>query len=267
MHRPEVHWTSETHEDGELRFRLGRQGDRLIAEWPGICTLWADRDGTSSELVPAPDADPELVAKLHRGLARALLRHVSGELTLHASAASVGGIAIACVGESHAGKSTAAAELVANHGAELVSDDTLAIVLRDGYAGVVPTESVSWLLPESRRALGFDAHDAATKVPVEPARAAQGEVPLGALVMLAFDDDIDAPELRRLRGHDALGRLVPSVVRFILDEPERHRRELEQLARLVSCVPVYELARPYRIEQLAAASDALRALAESGGKP
>ncbi|WP_394848337.1 ATP-binding protein [Pendulispora brunnea] len=263
----EVRWTSEIHTDGELRFRLGREGDRLIAEWPGICTLRAERDGSSSELLPAPDADPELIDKLHSGLARALLRHVSGELTLHASAAAIGGRAIACVGESHAGKSTAVAELVVNHGAELVSDDTLAIVLGDHGAGVIPTEPVSWLLPESRRALGFDADETFGKVPIAPIRAAQGQVPLGALVMLVFDDDIDTPTLRRLRGHDALEGLVPSVVRFILDEPELHRRELEQLTRLVSCVPVYELARPYRIEQLAAASEALRALAEGRGKP
>ena len=158
------------------------------------------------------------------------------------------------------------AELVAHHGAELVADDTLAVVLGENCASATPTESVSWLLPESRRALGFDADDVVAKVPIEPARVAQREVALGALVLLVFDDAIDAPKLRRLRGHDALGGLVPSVVRFILDEPERHRRELEQLNRLLSCVPVYELARPRRLEQLAATGEVLRALAESGGK-
>ena len=264
----EVNWTGEIHEEGELRFRLGRRGERLIAEWPGLCTLQADRDGNRSELVPAPGADPVLIDKLHRGLAKALLRHLTGQLTLHASAVAFDGIAIACVGESHAGKSTAVAELVAHHDGALVADDTLALVFQEGHVGVLPTEQVSWLLPDARLALGLTDVDLPIKIPVSPPRIAENEVCLAALVILEFDDGIDAPVVRRLRGNEVLARLVPSVVRFVLDEPERNRRELDQLLRLVDAVPTYELARPRELEKLAATGHALRALARrmDGGR-
>ncbi|WP_394827024.1 hypothetical protein [Pendulispora albinea] len=268
-----VHWTGEFREEGELYFRVGRDGARFVAEWLGVCTLHADADGTGSELVPAPGADPMLVDKVHRGLARALVRHLEGKLTLHASASSFGEVAIACTGASQAGKSTLAAKLVAGHGGELVADDTLAVDLRDGAVIVHPTERLSWLLPDACRALGSiredgldergssDEDDGGLKYPVEPKRIAVGETRLAALVVLVFDDALSVPRLTRLRGLDAVKQLVASVVRFVLDEPERNRREMEQLARLSEAVPIYELARPRALEKLDATADVLRELA------
>ncbi len=268
MEAADVVWTGEVHEDGELCFRLGREGDKFIAEWPGICTLRARADGAWSELLPAPGADRELVDKLHGGLAKALLRHLSGELTLHASAAVIDGVAVACAGESEAGKSTTAAALVAHHGGELLADDTLALVIREGYVGVQPTERVSWLLRDARAAFGLPSDETWSKVPIAPKRAARGEARLGALVLLAWDDELPGPRVRRLRGHEAVASLVPSVVRFVVDEPARNRREMEQLADLTQTVPVYELVRPHRMELLSATSDELRALARAaGGRP
>jgi len=276
MASSDVRWTAEFREDGQLRFRVGRDGGRLVAEWPGICVLRADPDGAASELTPEPNADRDLVEKFHRGIAQALIRHLEGGFTLHASAAALDGTVIACAGESQAGKSTTAAELVLHHDAALVADDTLALDFdEDGSIRVHPTERVSWLLPDARSALGVaepvgedggasspaESDSRRVKLPIEPPRLAERRLRLGAVVLLGFDDDLAAPRVQRVRGHDALERLVPSVVRFVLDEPERNRRELEQLLALINAVPIYELVRPRKLEELGATIAALRALA------
>jgi hypothetical protein len=264
-----VTWVEELHENGKLYFRVGRAGHRFVAEWAGVCTLYASRDGHDSELVPAPGADPELVDKLHRGLAKALLRHLQGKLTLHASAAAFDGVAIACMGESEAGKSTLGAALVGLGGA-LVADDTLAIEFgEDGAVSVSPTERVSWLLSDSCEALGFSGRDDG-KIAIEAPRRTTSPVRLAALVSLTFDDELERPSLRRLRGHEALAKMVGSVVRFVLDEPERNRGELEQLIRLSESVPVYELARPWRLDQIGSTAEVLVELVRgrsNGDKP
>src|SRR3954468_18852709 len=61
----------------------------------------------------------------------ALAAHADGYLTLHASAVSIAGRAVAVVGPKHAGKSTLALALVRN-GARLITDDTLVVRLQPG---------------------------------------------------------------------------------------------------------------------------------------
>ncbi len=38
-------WTGTTVHEGRVVFRVGREGDTLIAEWPGIAVLHVDRAG------------------------------------------------------------------------------------------------------------------------------------------------------------------------------------------------------------------------------
>ncbi len=63
------------------------------------------------------------------GRVMALAAHADGRLTLHASAVSVAGRAVAFVGPKHAGKSTLALALV-RKGARLLTDDTLVVRLQ-----------------------------------------------------------------------------------------------------------------------------------------
>ncbi len=234
-----VHWISEQHEDGALAFRVGRRGDDLVAEFVGLATLYASRDGRELAFEPSPGADAIDLAKVRASLVPALLRHASGRLTLHGAAVARGGRAVSLLGPSGAGKSTLAATLCADQGASLVADDTTALDFDGAAVRVTPTERVHWLVKGSLEPCAADV-----KKPVAPARMADARQGLNAVCALAFEPTLQRPELRRLRGQAALARLVPNVIRLVVDEPAAQVWELSELGRLVERVAVYELVRP-----------------------
>ena len=239
-------WLSEYAENGELRFRIGREGDRLIADWPGVGTLRADPQRGTSSFEAAAGAEPEIVAKVETSLARALLRHLEAKLTLHGAAAQIGDVAVAMVGRSGDGKSTFAAALARRPRAAFLADDTLAIEFQACGVFVKATEQVSWLVPDARAA--FNLPPGEYKSAASPPRVAEG-APLRLLVVPAFGD-VQRPTLERIRGVAVLAGLVPAVVRFVIDDPAVQMREIEQLERLASAVPIYSLVRPRALERL-----------------
>src|SRR5258706_16475470 len=94
-------WLHQPPIDRAPEFRRGREGDVFIAEWVGIGTLRASLHG-DEEFIAAPGAPPEDVAHTVRGAASAFLRHVRGQITLHASAAALRGPASNAVPQEHA---------------------------------------------------------------------------------------------------------------------------------------------------------------------
>ncbi len=104
-----IHWLHQWPPTGPVAVSPGRAADDLIAEWPGFGTLRSDAAGTRSEFTPGRDAPPHVQERLGEVVA-ALLRHLRGGITLHASERQLGRAWrwLAC-GESGAGKSTLAA--------------------------------------------------------------------------------------------------------------------------------------------------------------
>jgi hypothetical protein len=250
-------WLGEYPSTGQVLFRVGRAQNEFVADWPGFCRLRADRTTGASEMTWAHGVDPLLIEK-HNGIARALLRHLAGKLTLHAAAIAFGDRAVACFGASEVGKSTTIASLSLRPGAELLADDTLAVEFVKGGVQILPSEPLSWLRPEAHAFLGHG--EVTLKSPVAPPRAATEAAGLVALARLTFDETAPRPLLRRLRGHAALAALVPSVVRFILDEHAAHLNESEQLAALIRAVPIYELTRRRDVSSLSESADLLVSL-------
>ena len=244
---PEGWISEERDDDARVLFRIGRRSDGLVAEFAGIGTLSATRDGGVSSFDPAPGADPVLVQKTRSGVASALLRHLAGKITLHGCAVAWGDSAIACVGESRVGKSTLAARLCEEHGGALVSDDTTAIEFESNRVELSPTERVHWLIARQANETGALVD---VKGAVTPRACAQGRPQLAAVCHLVFDDTVPDVSLRRLRGHHALEPLISVTIRFVLDEPSMQEREFEQLNALADRVPVYELRRPHSMHLL-----------------
>ena len=56
-------WLAESGERDEIVFRIGRDGDRLLAEWVGLASLTVDREGAAPTFRPEPGADPILVSQ------------------------------------------------------------------------------------------------------------------------------------------------------------------------------------------------------------
>ena len=241
-----MRWLAETELEGEVAARIGRDGDRFVAEWVGLGRLTVQRDGSDANLAIEEGVDPARVDKLRNGSVRALVRQLRGELSLHAGAIALDDEGLVFLGESGAGKSTFIAACC-ERGATFFADDVIAIDPPASAPVITRLETHHWLVRESVEALGLasdapDSDPADLKYPVEAERLAVGSAPLSAIVHLAFGGD--APRLERLGAADAAGVIIPQVVRFVIDEPEVQRRELDSIFELVQRVPIYRLVRP-----------------------
>ena len=61
-----------------------------------------------------------------------------------------------------------------------------------------------------------------------------------------------------------MAALVPLLVRFVVDEPDLQRRELDLLSDLVARVPIVRLERPRALRALPATMDVIGAVLEEG---
>jgi hypothetical protein len=121
------------------------------------------------------------------GRVMALAAHADGHLTLHASAVSVAGRAVAVVGPKHAGKSTLALALV-RKGARLLTDDTLVVRLEGGAAWAAPGVQRVRVWEDSARALGLFVSSRGETKPMAtlaPNERETAPLPLAACYLLA----------------------------------------------------------------------------------
>lgn len=263
-----VRWLAEYVEAGAVAFRIGRDGDELVAEWIGLARVTARRDGSAYRFEPEPGVEDAEVDKVRRGGANLLLRHLQGKLAIHGAAVALGSRALILLGRSGRGKSTLAASLCMHAGTTLFSDDAVALDPGPsvGTYVVSPVESNHWLDLPARRAVLGTASDGEGKTPVRAARVGSRSAALVAIVELAFFEG-ETPRLTVVgSGMEAIGALVPQAVRFVLDEPDLQRRELEALADLVERVPVYRLERPRGLDKLELAHPLLLQLLGNEGK-
>jgi hypothetical protein len=268
-------WLADYVEDGQIAFRIGRDGDNLVAEWIGLGRLTASRDGKTSRFEPEPGLAEAEVEKVRHGSASLLLRHLQGKLAMHGAAVAWRGRALMLLGRSGLGKSTLAASLCAHAEAVLLSDDAIALDPgpSPGTYLLSPVEVNHWLDGAARRAIvgdrvrggnEADEEEGTVKAPVAAAQVGSSAARLVAIVDLAFAEGEAPPRLYPVgRGVDALAALVPQAVRFVLDEPDLQRRELEQLARLVEEVQVFRLERPRGLPRVGEAHPLLLNLLEA----
>src|SRR5581483_6535013 len=123
-----VVWFAETVRLGRVVTRLGQQGERIVADWPGLGRLVVDRFGSTPDYKPAAGAPPELTDKLRLGAARALVGYLRGEVTLHTAAVANGSAGLLFLGDSGVGKSTLAFAMGARKPWSFLSDDLLRLV-------------------------------------------------------------------------------------------------------------------------------------------
>lgn len=169
------------------------------------------------------------------------------------------------LGRSGQGKSTIAAWLC-ERGMSLFADDAVALERStDGYE-VEPLETHHWLDPSAMAVLGWRP-PGDWKSPVPSKCAATSNARVIGIVELAYVDGIVEPRLVRIeRSLDAMTMIVPQVVRFVLDEPDVHRSELETLTRLMACVQLFRLERARGFEHLAGAASLLQDLISTEGR-
>lgn len=222
-------WLAESVMAEGVALRIGRDRQNLVAEWPNGVRFIATQTGESAHFDKEPQGANAVKIRL---TARALLRHVHGKLTLHASAVAHEKGAIAFMGDSGAGKSTLAAFL-ARGKFGLLSDDLLFV---DGV-DALPTETASSLDASAVRA-----------IPDGSPRLSAAK-PLQAVIYLAYGEN---HTLKPVRGARAASVLMRSTVRFILDDAAVMHRDMDSIQALMGKAPVFELCRPYGLEHLPA---------------
>jgi hypothetical protein len=254
VERASIRWTQQTHVAGELVFRLGRDGDALIAEWPGCLTLRVLGGIATYDIVPG--APQERIDKLKNGAVRAMLRQLDGQTSLHGSAVSTPAGAVVFVGKSGAGKSTFAASWVVgasvSAGCAALADDVAHIEVRNGAPYVLHSREPHFLDAAASRALGLDAagmHGATQK----RQHAVHTDAPVQRLAALVALEWGPQTSLGHLRGVAAYAALLPHVARLVVDDRAVLSAEMLRLEAMLSAVPVYLLQRPRDFEQLAVA--------------
>lgn len=110
--------------------------DSVSAFWPGVGEFTVRR-GEEIVVTPAEGVDHAILRLPLLSAVLAILLHQRGFMVLHASAVEVGNKAVAFLGPKGRGKSSIAATLYAR-GHRIVTDDVLAVHIRDGKANVLP---------------------------------------------------------------------------------------------------------------------------------
>jgi hypothetical protein len=253
-------WLHEFEEHGAIAYRTGRQGGRLVAEWPGVARLTCGPDGERSELTPIGGTSVRSLRKLG-GVVQAVLADLRGGIGIHASAVAVRTGAVLFLGESGAGKSTAAAQLCLRRRASLLADDVSVLHDVRGKVHVIPSEDRHYLTSHASRALGI-AHRGIRwgrdKRGVVATRVASGPHLLRLVACLRFDDSKAGPTCTKLSGAEAVRRVIGAMFRFDMTD---RRQELDRVMRLYQQVPFVEIVRPRRSPGVV--THVLQALAEA----
>lgn len=235
--------------------------DEVCLSFAGIGSFLV-RGGREIIVDPAPGEDERWVRNAVLGPALGALLYQRGWLTLHASATSVGGVAVAFMADQMWGKSTMAAAMCA-HGHRLVADDITAIENGGGRPSVSPGYPLLKLWPEAAAAVG---ENPAVLLEIMPNVHKRGlrtrhelstkSVPLGCIYVLGHGE---APEIEPLRSQEALIEVIRNTYGRRLLQAVRTDSHLHQCADVINSVPVRRLKRPY---SLAALADVVRLVEE-----
>jgi hypothetical protein len=237
---PDAPTLVESDEPGEV-WRLERSaalGYVLTTDRYG--TFAISEDGRRIRCAP-----PEAPGWQHclRGQALPFAALLRGLETFHASAVALDGRALAFAGRSTAGKTSVAVNLMLR-GAELLTDDVVALELGDGAPLAHPGASVISLRHAEAAALAgralplgeaLEGDEEATRV---LAPRCEQALPLAALYFLDRAGG-DSVRIEPMEPDPRL--LLAASFNFVVQSPERLRNQLEVCARIAAAVPVFRL--------------------------
>jgi hypothetical protein len=243
-----IQWSEASAGGGDrAMYRVGRAKDLVVGEWTGIGCLRAAPDGSDYEFRAYAGAAGKELQRIERVAVEALIRHLRGQIALHASAVVFDGRAVAFLGPSGAGKSTIAAELCRHRDVALAADDVAFVDWVADCPTVPATEREHRLLPPQpgeRKAW-------------IPARSVAEPAPLAAMVALHPEASDATAVLATLKGAGAFDAANRSLIRFVTDDAGRNLHDFRTLGDLLSRCPIYDLRTSREHAALPAVADVL----------
>jgi hypothetical protein len=151
----EAVWDRHNSAHNPLASAVQRESDGMWWWWM-FGTVHVSPGGRKVTVWPGPDADEGLLSQALLGSISNYVMCESGRPVLHASSVAREGRAVLFLGPSGRGKSTLAAAMM-THGATVVADDVVRLLLEDHSVQVVPSIPQLRLWPKSlEQTLGLD---------------------------------------------------------------------------------------------------------------
>jgi hypothetical protein len=204
------------------------------------------------------------------GFVPRVVRILREEYSLHASAVVAGGVAVAVMGMSRAGKSTTTMGLV-QRGCPLIVDDVLPVDVRDDAVTVHGWDRPLHLREEAAARLGVAPatrreQPGGTKVRTRP--GGRGEaVPLGVIVELTIDETSADVRTTWLSGAQRLAVVIEhSDVAQLASADGRQASFFHWAADVADRVPIARVTRPSAGWTLESVVDAVVAIGEEVGE-
>ncbi len=267
--RPSVEVIAErTTAEGATWYTFARREDKVIGRFYGLVDFEVDADRRRVTYHRDPSLDPEFVAILVNGSLVAYLLAADGRLVLHASAVEVEDAALAFLGPSGQGKTTAATLLCAA-GYPLVSDDLLPVNPGPDQVTCVPggvelrvREKVSQLV-DRFPAGTFSRRTADERHALKPALTLAERLPLSAVLVPLPDRQADKVSARRLPPGEAAMVLARCQRIEGWVSPAARRAQFEAVVAVVESVPVLEVHVPWGPPFAEGVADEIVAAAEN----
>lgn len=211
--------------------------------------------GCKIVLVAVQDAEQESICQALLGVVLAVLLYQRGLYILHASAVAINNIAIAFLGDSGAGKSSALAASV-DQGWIGITDDLTAVHINTDnaslYSGVPKMKLSAAAAVQLQLAPSIStAEESAFALSTASPSAAYG---LRNLYILEYGSDWSIESVPQQQAIIELLRF--SGLKSVL--PVRDRRHFQQAAQLVKHVNLYRLRRPRDLNQLSKLAELLK---------
>lgn len=248
-----MHWVHIEMSGDQPRYRLGHEGDVVVAEWANVASFRSDR---TPPLIPCRGADPDRLRKVSTGPARMIERALCGLWSLHGAAVSVEGEGHLVIGQSGAGKSTLGVTLVDRFGGALLADDVAFVDVVDGAYVVSPSEREHWVDGQTLQVITGSPHapDLQTKVPISARLVATQPVPLRTICEVLVAGSPGPTEVRRLRGTEAMEAVSRAMFLVPPHRPTTLSRHLDAVADIARDIPVFRLIRDAGVERDAVAT-------------
>ena len=261
-------FVSGEQERGRAAIRVARSRDGAYhrIRYADETVVVLDSAGRALWAVGPSDASVEETATYLLGPVLGYLLRLRGITSLHASAVTLDGRAVAFVGPSEAGKSTTAAAF-ARRGHPVLADDVVPLVEDRSSFLVQPAYPRVRLWPDSARSLfGDDSLPRITPgwekryldLNRDDMCFAQEPARLGAIYLLGerLEDEREA-RIDAVDARAALMAIVPETCAARLLDRDMRAREFELLSRLVQDVPVRRLRAPARLASMDATCAAI----------